>query len=266
MVEDVPRRDLFIKNCARDAEQRRHDENDRRHQKIVRPEKRAADRGGHDRGDPRDGREDQEFYPIDVRQAHKIGHGILGRAGDQIKNEQKAVALLPVLQEPHGLQLILQPEDPQDTRADPLRHDQNNNGPDDIPQQAQRKAAEPAPYQPCADLYRLRGYKFDHRLQNAERNKHNNAPDPEAVDPCLEAVRVFDQFDRGLSEVQVHVNARADNGQHRNDDQDAQENCFFLFIHDWIFFNMRSRSFCTLCRGTLSQGEGRHPFSGTVFW
>ena len=164
VIEDIPRRDLFIYDPARDAEQRRHHENDRRDLEVVRPEIRAADGGGHDRRNTRDGRKDQELRYIDIRQARKIGHGILGRAGDQIKDEQQAVTLFPILQKPHGLQLVFKVKNFQDPRADPPRHEQNDHRTEDIPQQTERESAEPAPYQPGADLYRLRRYEFDHRL------------------------------------------------------------------------------------------------------
>ena len=224
----VPRRYLFIQYPARYAQQRRDDKNYSGDLEVVRPEIRAADSRRHYRGGAGDRVDYHELYQIHIRKSREIGHGILRRAGDEIENEHKAVALLAVLQKTHALQLVFKTEDAQDARADPPGQEQDYYRADDITQPAQHEAAEPAPYKTGADLDRLGRDELDDRLQDADRDEYDDAPDAEPVDPRLEAVGVLDQLDSGLAEVQVHKHARADDGKHSDDNKDALDPYFFL--------------------------------------
>ena len=72
--------------------------------------------------------------------------------------------------------------------------------------------------------------------QNKDHDKDDEAPHAESVDPFLEALRIFDQLDQGLSEVQVHVNACAGDGQQENGDYYLTPNQ----VDAWEFISFES--------------------------
>ena len=141
----IPGGNFFVRDRTGYAEQCRRREYARGDLEIVRAQICAADRRGKDRRDPRDRRQDQELDEICIRASDKISHGILWRTGNQIKDEQQAVALLPILQKPHGPQLFFQMEQPKDTHAQFARHEQNDDGTDDVARKAKRQSAKRTP-------------------------------------------------------------------------------------------------------------------------
>ena len=164
----------------------------------------SAHGGGDHRGDPGHGGDEQPLGQRDIGEAGEVGEEILWRAGNKENQENKEVPAGAVVEKTERVDLFLGKEDLHQQHSKAADQEEDQCAADGNTQHTEKSALPDPEGVACPDFQRFTGNNGDDDLQDHHPQKGETSPDPMAVHPVAEELRLVDKADHGSADPPSH--------------------------------------------------------------